>query len=203
MSHLPSPRLDDHDVTELLGLIRSKALLGTFRGQPAVDRRKLIDVIRSVAQIASDHPQIAEIDINPLLIVGDRPVAADALMVLSSDTPTVDPRHSGFLPDLRAVCAPRSLAVVGASDDVYKWGGSVLKNILDGGFEGPVYPVSPRGGRCFGLPVYASVDELPEAPDLALLAVGGGKVATVLEQCGRKGVPAAVVIAAGYSETGE
>jgi acyl-CoA synthetase (NDP forming) len=92
---------------------------------------------------------------------------------------------------------------VGASDDVGKWGGSALRNILDGGFEGAVYPVSPHGGTFFGLPVYKSLDELPEAPDLALLAVGAHQAAGLVEKCGRRGVRAAVAIAAGFSETGD
>ena len=71
------------DVAELPGLIRSKALLGAFRGQPAVDRDKLAAVLEAVARIAADHPGIAEIDVNPLLIRGADPIAADALMVLS------------------------------------------------------------------------------------------------------------------------
>ena len=194
--------VDERDVEELLDLIKAQPLLGAFRGQPPVDRRRLIDVVLAVAQIAADHPQIAEIDVNPLLIAGDRPVAADALVVLS-DTPVGRRPRPDFHPDLRAVCAPGSVAVVGASDDVVKWGGSALRNILDGGFEGRIYPVSPHGGTFFGLPVYASLEELPQAPDLALLAVGGRQAADVIEQCGRRGVRAAVVVAAGFSETGE
>ena len=194
--------VDERDVEELLDLIKAQPLLGAFRGQPPVDRRRLIDVVLAVAQIAADHPQIAEIDVNPLLIAGDWPVAADALVVLS-DTPVGRRPRPDFHPDLRAVCAPGSVAVVGASDDVVKWGGSALRNILDGGFEGRIYPVSPHGGTFFGLPVYASLEELPQAPDLALLAVGGRQAADVIEQCGRRGVRAAVVVAAGFSETGE
>ena len=199
---LAIPPLSEGDVTELLGLIHAQPLLGPFRGQPAVDRQRLIDVVLAVARIAEDHPQIAEIDLNPLIIAGDRPVAADALVVLSSVPAQPAPERS-FHPDMRAVCAPRSVAVVGASDDVDKWGGSALRNILDGGFQGPLYPVSPRGGTFFGLPVYTGIEELPEAPDMALLAVGGKQVGAVLEQCGRRGVRAAVVIAAGFSETGD
>ena len=63
--------------------------------------------------------------------------------------------------------------------------------------------MNPRGGIFFGLPAYGSLNELPEAPDLALLAVGGHQVASLLEQCGSRGIPAAVAIAAGFSETGE
>ena len=196
----PSPGTE-RDVTELFDLIRSRELLGAFRGQPAVDRRRLAQIVLAVAHIAEDHPEIREIDVNPLIIAGDRPVAADALVILGDPSQEAAP-PSDFRPDLRAVCAPRSVAVVGASDNVDKWGGSALRNILDGGFEGPVYPVNPKGGEFFGLPVYASLEELPEAPDMALIAVGGAQIPAVLEQCGRRGVRVGVVIAAGFSETG-
>ena len=196
----PSPGTE-RDVTELFDLIRSRELLGAFRGQPAVDRQQLAQIVLAVARIAEDHPEIREIDVNPLIIAGDRPVAADALVVLGEPPREAVP-PSDFRPDLRAVCAPRSVAVVGASDNVDKWGGSALRNILDGGFEGPIYPVSPKGGEFFGLPVYASVEQLPEAPDMALLAVGGAQIPAVLEECGLRGVRVGVVIAAGFSETG-
>ncbi len=95
------------------------------------------------------------------------------------------------------------MAVVGASGDIVKWGGSALRNILDGDYAGKIYPVNPKGGEFFGLQAYTSIEELPEAPDMALLAVGGHQVATMLEQCGRKGIRAAIAIAAGFSETGD
>ena len=189
------------DVAELPDLLRGKALLGPFRGQPAVDRDKLVAVMEAVAQIAADHPQIAEIDVNPLLIRGGDPVAADALMVLSAAAPEPRPQRA-FEPDLKAVLAPQSVAIVGASDNVTRWGGSALQNILAGGYEGAIYPVNPKGGEFFGLPVSTSLEDLPAPPDLALLAVGAAQLPGVVEQCGRAGVRAAVAIAAGFSETG-
>ncbi len=189
------------DVAELPGLIRSKALLGAFRGQPAVDCDKLDAVLEAVARIAADHPDIAEIDVNPLLIRGAEPVAADALMVLSTAS-SVPASPPAFTPDLEAVLAPRSVAIVGASGDVTRWGGSAVKNILAGGFDGAVYPVNPKGGEFFGLPVSTSLGDLPAPPDLALLAVGARQLPEVIPQCGAAGVRAAVAIAAGFSETG-
>jgi len=191
----------DGDVAELSDLIRGKALLGAFRGQPAVDRAALVTIMEAVAQIAADHPQIAEIDVNPLLIRGAEPVAADALMVLSAAAPAAA-RQRDFEPDLDAVLAPRSIAIVGASGDVVRWGGSALQNIIAGGYEGAIYPVNPKGGEFFGLPVSTSIEEVPTPPDLALLAVGAAQLGEVVAQCGRAGVRAAVAIAAGFSETG-
>lgn len=207
--------LDAREAHELPGLIRAARMLEPFRGEPAVDRRGLAQVLQAVARIAADFPEIVEIDINPLKLEGDQPVAVDALIILSSAgeeagagaaaaaRPGGSQPLRGRRPALDAVLAPRSVAVVGASDDITKWGGSALRNLLDGGYEGAVYPVNPRGGVYFGLPVYASVADLPEAPDLALLAVGGSQVESVLEECGRRGTRAAVVFTAGYSETGE
>ena len=190
------------DVAELPGLIRGKALLGPFRGQVPVDQDRLTTVLEAVARIAADHPRIVEIDINPILICGSEPVAADALMVLSAE-PAATPRARTFAPDLEAVLAPRSVAVVGASGDVTRWGGSAVQNILAGGFKGAVYPVNPKGGEFFGLPVSTGLDDLPAAPDLALLAVGARQLSEIIPQCGEAGVRAAVAIAAGFSETGD
>ena len=191
----------EDDVAELPDLIRGKALLGAFRGQPAVDRSALVAIMEAVARIASDHPRIAEIDVNPLLIRGAEPVAADALMILSAAAPAA-PLRPDFAPDLDAVLAPKSIAIVGASGDVARWGGSALQNILAGGYEGSIYPVNPKGGEFFGLPVSTNIEEVPAAPDLALLAVGAAQLEEVVAQCGRAGVRAAVAIAAGFSETG-
>jgi len=193
--------LSDREAAELPGLIKAKKMLGSFRGYPPVNTAALAKIIQAVGQMALDHPEIAEIDVNPVLVQGDQPIAADALIILSTDG-AKKKQTSGFTPDFQALLAPRSMALVGASGDVSKWGGSAFKNILDGGYTGALYAVNPKGGEVFGRQAYTSIEELPEAPDLALLAVGGHQVAPMLEQCGRKGIKAAIAIAAGFSETG-
>jgi hypothetical protein len=110
-----------------------------------VDKTALAKVIQAIGQMALDHPEIAEIDVNPLMVDGDRPVAADALVILSSEPPA-EPVRSSFVPNLKALIGPRSMAVVGASGDITKWGGSALRSIIDGGYTGTIYPVNPKGG---------------------------------------------------------
>jgi len=193
--------IDEQEALELPDLIKAKKLLGALRGYPPVDRLALARIIQAIGQMALDHPHIAEIDVNPVLVQGDRPVAADALVILSAKSP-MELERSSFVPNLKALLAPQSMAVVGASGDIGKWGGSALKNILDGGYTGRLYPVNPKGGEFFGLQSYASLSDLPEATDLALLAVGGHQVAPMLEECGRKGIRSAIAIAAGFAETG-
>ncbi len=193
--------VDDRDAAELPDLIKARRLLGSFRGYPPVDRTALKKILQAIGQMALDHPEIAEIDVNPVLVQGDQPIAADALIILSP-APAPKQAKREFKGNLRALLAPRSIAVVGTSQDVTKWGGSALRNILDGGYSGKVYPVNAKGGVFFGLQAFESLEVLPEAPDLALLAVGSKQAASMLEQCGRKGIPAAILIAAGFSETG-
>jgi acyl-CoA synthetase (NDP forming) len=200
--------LDDGDIEGMLAGIRASALLGAFRGLPPVDRASLCGAIRALARIAADHPAVTEIDVNPLIVEGAMPVAADALVILDPSaegraaSSTAVARVASPL-DLTPLFAPRAVAVVGASSDPLKWGGSLLHNLIDGGFAGPIYPVNGRGGTVCGLPAFQSVAELPDAPDLALIALGAGQVDAVVEQCGERGIPVALVVAAGFSEAGE
>jgi acyl-CoA synthetase (NDP forming) len=198
--------LDDRDIEGMLAGIRASALLDNFRGLPPVDRASLAGTIRALARIAADCPAVSEIDVNPLIVEGATPVAADALVILD---PAGERDASASLlrvssaPDLTPLFAPRAVAVVGASDDPLKWGGSLLLNLIDGGFAGAIYPVNRRGGTVCGLPAFRSVTELPEAPDLALVTLGATQVNAVVEQCGERGIPVVLVVAADFSEAGE
>ncbi len=103
--------------------------------------------------------------------------------------------------NLEFMSRPRSVAVIGASDREGSVGGVVLKNILDGGFEGPVYPVNPKYRKVMGLACYASAADLPEAPDLAVIVTPPQTVPGVVGELGARGVKAAVVITAGINKT--
>jgi acyl-CoA synthetase (NDP forming) len=193
--------LSDQDVEELIDAIEARALLGPFRGSPAVDRKALVAVIRAIAQMGEDHPEIREIDVNPLLFDGADPVAVDALVAVG-DPIEVSTRPPADISQLSALVDPRSVVVVGASADTNKWGGMLVANLRLGGFPGPIYLVNPKGGTILGLPVHQTVSDLPEVPDLAIVAVTAGLVDAVIDECGRKGVRAVVVVSAGFSETG-
>jgi acetate---CoA ligase (ADP-forming) len=106
------------------------------------------------------------------------------------------------VPDLRPLLAPRSIAIVGASA-TNPYASRLIENLGDGGFGGPVYLVNPRQASLFGLPCHPSIEALPETPDLAILVVPQRAVLEVLDACGRRGIPAALIISAGFGEAGE
>lgn len=194
--------LTTREAEGLLDVIRGSALLGEFRGGPAVDRPALVAIILAVGRMALDHPEIREIDVNPVLIDGSRPVAVDALVAIGPPAAAVAARQPVPLANLDAVFSPKSVAVIGGSADPTKWGGMILNNMISGWFPGRIYPVNPKGGVMFGLPAHTSVAELPETPDLALIAVPAKLVPGVIEECAQAGVRAAVVISSGFSEVG-
>lgn len=103
---------------------------------------------------------------------------------------------------LKALLYPKSIAVVGASRTPGKIGYTVLRNLLEYGFKGKVYPVNPNADEILGLKAYPSVSSIPDDVDVAVVTVPAHTVPQVIEDCGRKGVKVAVVITAGFSEVG-
>ncbi|MDF1834442.1 MAG: acetate--CoA ligase family protein [Alteraurantiacibacter sp. bin_em_oilr2.035] len=106
------------------------------------------------------------------------------------------------LAHIDGLVAPRSVAVIGASDDVTRIGGRPIAAMLRAGYAGRILPVNPRREMVQGLPCYASVDDLPEAPDAALIAVPAKLVPETLAALGRKGCKVATLFSAGFAEVG-
>lgn len=98
---------------------------------------------------------------------------------------------------------PKSIAVIGASRDETSISFGMLKNLLLGNFKGRLYPVNPKADSILGLKVYGSVLDIEEEVELALIAVPREVVPEILEECGEKGIRAAIIITAGFKEIGE
>ncbi|HNQ84288.1 MAG TPA: CoA-binding protein [Deltaproteobacteria bacterium] len=105
--------------------------------------------------------------------------------------------------DLRSIFEPRNIAFIGASSDVFKWGFNILHHIVKRGYSGGIFPINPRGGQWFGRKVYASLDEIDEPIDLAVIVVADSLVLDTVKRCTAKRIPAGIVITAGFSETGQ
>src|SRR5437667_3395212 len=103
---------------------------------------------------------------------------------------------------LDAFFRPASVAVVGASVTAGSVGSILMRNLLQNPFGGVVYPVNPKRKAVHGVLCYPSLMEIPETVDLAVIATPASTVPTAIEQCVARGVPAAIVISAGFSELG-
>jgi acyl-CoA synthetase (NDP forming) len=98
---------------------------------------------------------------------------------------------------------PRSIAFIGASNTVTKWGFLILFNLLDGGYKGKVYPINPKDDEVMGLKAYPSVLDVPDDVDLAIIVVPPKHVLGVIGQCVEKRIPVGVVVTAGFGELDE
>ena len=103
------------------------------------------------------------------------------------------------MPDLRPLLSPKSLAIVGASADE-SIRGRLTQQLIGHGFDGPIYPVTRSQTEILGHKAYRSVAELPEPVDLAVIVVPAAHVISTIEQCGARGIPAAVIISSGFGE---
>ena len=109
----------------------------------------------------------------------------------------------GRVKSLVPILTPKSIAVIGASRNPDSVGGALVRNLLHGGFAGAVYPVNPQATAIDGVRCYASIAQIPDPIDLAVLAVRAPLVPELLEVCGQKQVKGVIVISAGFRETGE
>jgi len=104
---------------------------------------------------------------------------------------------------LDAVLRPKSVAVIGASTSPDKIGYEILKNIIDSGFEGAVYPINPKAEVILDRACHKSVKNIAEPPDLAVIIIPARFVPQAVQECGEAGVKGAVIITGGFSEAGE
>jgi acetyl coenzyme A synthetase (ADP forming)-like protein len=106
-------------------------------------------------------------------------------------------------PDLGKLFFPESVCIIGASRDTSAIGHIILKNLINGGFGGAIFPVNPKADEILGLHCYHSVLDVPSSVDLAIIVVPAQFTPSILGECGEKRVPNAIVITAGFRESGE
>ena len=109
---------------------------------------------------------------------------------------------SDIVKQLDYIFKPRSIAIIGASDNVTKWGYQMLERPLRTGFKGKVYPVNAQAKTIQGQQCYASVRDIPGEVDMAVITTPLKQVSSVMRDCVEKGVKGAVMISAGFAETG-
>jgi acyl-CoA synthetase (NDP forming) len=104
---------------------------------------------------------------------------------------------------ISTLLTPRSIALVGASDDVTRIGGRPLRYLRESGYQGAIYPVNPKRETVQGVKSYKSVKDLPEAPDVAILAVPASGTLEAVRECAELGIKAVTIFSAGFAETGD
>jgi len=136
-------------------------------------------------------------------------IEAGVVRVVMDISPTLEALSALYERDRKAAAMsmqrllrPRSVAVIGASRKAGTVGHELVRNLVLGGFQGPVYPVNPTADNIASLPCFADISAIPGEVDLAVIAVPAGAVPAVVEACGKKGVGGLVVVSSHFAEDG-
>jgi acetyl coenzyme A synthetase (ADP forming)-like protein len=194
----------NEDALSMLDGIAAAEILKGVRGADPVDREALASLIQNVSQLVSDFPEIAEMDLNPVFATRSGAVAADVRIVLDwhPAPQRYRPSQDEIVRQMNRIMKPETVAVIGASAEDGKIGNSVMKNLINGGYQGKIYPIHPKADEIMGRKAYKSVKDVPGDIDVAVFAIPAKFVAQALVECGEKRIPGAVLIPSGFAETG-
>ncbi len=202
----PAP-VDAVTASEMIGDLATQKLLGAFRGEAAVDRAQLVEVIVGLGRLAAEREDVASVDINPLIVQPDGSViAVDGLVELGDGADVAAPRARRRPSDeqFRALFDPKGVLVTGASTHPGKFGFVSLHNLLASGYAGGVYATNLKGEEVLGVQTVADIAELPDdAIDLVFVCTPASANPDLLRACAAKGIRAAFLTSAGYGEAGQ
>ena len=193
------------DALSMLDGIQAAEMLKGVRGSEAVNRAALATLIVNVSELISDFPEISELDLNPVFASAKGAVAADVRIVVdfAPKPARYRPSEADVLDKMSRIMQPKTVAVIGASDEAGKIGNSVMKNLINGGYKGNIVPINPKAPEVMGYKAYKSVKDVPGEIDAAVFAIPAKLVAGALIECGEKKIAGAVLIPSGFAETGQ
>ena len=192
------------DALSMIDGIAAAEILRGVRGAPPADRDAIARIIVAVSNLAADFPEIQELDLNPVFARPDGAIAADVRIIVDFAPPNerYRPTQEEILRAMNRIMQPNAVAVIGASPEDGKIGNSVMKNLINGGYQGAIYPIHPKVPEVLGKRAYKSVKDISGDVDVAVFAIPAPLVAGALKECGEKKIPGAVLIPSGFAETG-
>ena len=194
--------IDEDGAAEMIDGIKGSTLLKGYRGHCA-DIDALKSLLCKVSDLVTRHPEIIELDLNPVFLYPSGCTAIDARMFIR-ELPR-EPKSKAPVPrdNLRRFFYPDSIAVLGATDTEGKLGYNVFRNLIHHGFTGRLFPINPRKDTIMGVKAFRSILEVDEPVDIAIIIVPAEAVPQAIQDCCARGIKYVVIETAGFAEIGE
>ena len=199
-----------HDASAMLDELRAARLLDGYRGQAPVDRAALVDLLVRIGGrdgvVMTLGDEIAELDLNPVIVGAGGAVVADVRIILSESGPDGHAEPAREPPDAARIVerftplfAPRTVAVLGASTTATTLANTFIRRMKEFGYAGTLYPIHPKAAEVEGLTCYPSLAHTPEPIDYAYIAIGARSIPGALREAKGR-LRFAHVISSGFGE---
>ena len=199
---LRSIPITENDADEMIRGIKGRPLLEGYRGRSA-DIPALKRLLLQISDLVVEHPEISEMDLNPVFLYPDGYTVVDARIILGDLPEAVEQPSPAKVQDLRELFYPKSIAVIGASGTRGKLGWNVFSNLISHDFKGELYPINPKAESILGVKAYPRISAVGKPIDVAVILVQASMTPEVVRECCDCGVKYVIVESAGFAEMGE
>jgi len=198
---LRSIPITESDADEMIKGIKGHPLLEGYRGRSA-DIPALKDLLMQISDLVVKHPEIAEMDLNPVFLYPEGYKVVDARIIIGEVPETVE-KAPPEIRDLHDLFYPKSIAVIGASGTKGKLGWNVFCNLINHDFKGELYPINPKAESILGIKAYPRISAVKKPIDVAVILVQANMTPEVVKECCDCGVKYVIVESAGFAEMGD
>jgi acetate---CoA ligase (ADP-forming) len=195
----------EKELIEMVEKLKVYPILNGYRGGKKINFEKLSTIVQALNKLVEKHPEIEEVDFNPVIFTENEARICDVRIAISPSTVNTETsvKKSKTTQYIDKMFNPISIAVVGATNDEKKNGGRLIRYIIENGFNGEIYPVNPKNETIRGYKCYPSVKEIPYEVDLACVIVASKFVPDIIRDCAEKGIKNAIIYSSGFAEIGE
>ena len=204
--------ITEAEAWDMIGELKSAALLDGVRGESGVDKQALVDVMLKVGGsgglLLATAGAVGEVDLNPVIVSNHGAMAADARVILlssrptESDTKSAPDRSISAIARFRPLFEPHTVAVLGASTNNVSIANTFIRRMKAFGYSGQIYPIHRTAAQVEGLPAYPSLGRTPQPVDYAYVAIGADRIADAIAEANGR-CRFAQVISSGFAEVEE
>ena len=192
--------VSNDEYREMIHEMSGYKLITGFRGRKPLDEEALVTLLSKAGKMFFEEENIIEFDINPVILYEKGIVAVDArIYTQAGEAPEKKPIP--ILSPVPDILHPSSIAIIGASRNPGKVGYAVFRNLLN--FKGKLYPVNPNAEEILGIQVFKTLSDIPEPVEMIVVAIPAPHVPAIVYEAGKRGVKVAVILTAGFRETGD